>query len=553
MEHGSRHRERGRIGRLCLGAVATAICAIVVGASASASPDVAFHGKVVIGKAGNGEGRVTSTPDGIDCGSTCAFSFVSTDDPARYQPVTLSAEAEPGSEFEGFGECGRDTCAIDPVQAGETYEVTATFVRVRPSQLPMAVSVTGSGRVTSNPAGIDCGPKCSASFPTDTDVSLTANATPGWSFSGWAGACTGAGTCGVRMSSPRSVTATFAPPNTVYPLAVSTAGGSVASDVAGISCGEVCVGPFGAGVEVTLTPASFPVEWGGSCLGSGACVVPMTQARAVTASIAGGRLTRVPLAVSFTGSGSVTSAPSGIACGTTCGALFPVGAAIMLRAAPAQGWIFAGWLGSCRGVSLTCTMSGNGAESVTATFVDAGTRFPVAVTKAGRGTVRSRPPGIACGSDCAGAFGAGTRVTVEAVPRDGWTFVRWSGACKGTRSACVLDMDGPKSVSATFGRPADHAAPRVTALPSSGVRGKPARLRYRVTDASCQSRETATVFRGGRRLATITGPTHAIEPDALFYFLPWRSPVRGDLHFCISSIDPTGNRSKPSCASLRIT
>ena len=55
-----------------------------------------------MGKDGTGEGRVTSTPDGIDCGSRCTFSFISTDDPARYQPVVLSAKAEPGSAFDGL-------------------------------------------------------------------------------------------------------------------------------------------------------------------------------------------------------------------------------------------------------------------------------------------------------------------------------------------------------------------------------------------------------------------------------------------------------------------
>jgi hypothetical protein len=73
--------------------------------------------------------------------------------------VTLTGSAEPGSEFEGFdGACGGDTCTIDPLEAGETYEVMATFVRVRPSLFPLTVGVTGQGRIVSSPAGIDCGP-----------------------------------------------------------------------------------------------------------------------------------------------------------------------------------------------------------------------------------------------------------------------------------------------------------------------------------------------------------------------------------------------------------
>jgi hypothetical protein len=46
---------------------------------------------------------------------------------------------------------------------------------------------------------------------------------------------------------------------------------------------------------------------------------------------------------------------------------------------------------------------------------------------------------------------------------------------------------------------------------------------------------------------------HTIDPDALFYFVPWRSTARGDLRFCVVSTDTAGNRSKPSCAPLHIT
>ena len=114
-------------------------------------------------------------------------------------------------------------------------------------------------------------------------------------------------------------------------------------------------------------------------------------------------------------------------------------------------------------------------------------------------------------------------------------------------------MDGAKSVSATFGRVADPTPPLVTALASKGERGSTVKLRYRVVEAGGQSREAATVHRGKRRLATISGRFHEVDPEALFYFLPWRSTARGKLRFCITSTDAAGNRSQASCAPLRIT
>ena len=69
---------------------------------------------------------------------------------------------------------------------------------------------SGSGTVTSSPAGISCGADCSQSYNEGTSVSLTATPAPGSSFGGWSGACSGTGPCTVTMSTSRSVTAAFA-------------------------------------------------------------------------------------------------------------------------------------------------------------------------------------------------------------------------------------------------------------------------------------------------------------------------------------------------------
>lgn len=77
--------------------------------------------------------------------------------------------------------------------------------------LDVETNGTGSGTVTSSPAGIDCGAACSSDFPLSTQVVLTANEGSGSSFSGWDGACSGnGGTCTVPILGDRSVTATFA-------------------------------------------------------------------------------------------------------------------------------------------------------------------------------------------------------------------------------------------------------------------------------------------------------------------------------------------------------
>ena len=81
-------------------------------------------------------------------------------------------------------------------------------------QLTVQKAGLGSGRVTSNPPGIDCGSDCSELFPEDSSVTLTATPSPGSVFVGWDGYCYGPEpTCTVAMYSSRIVTAYFNPPS----------------------------------------------------------------------------------------------------------------------------------------------------------------------------------------------------------------------------------------------------------------------------------------------------------------------------------------------------
>jgi hypothetical protein len=69
------------------------------------------------------------------------------------------------------------------------------------------------------------------------------------------------------------------------------------------------------------------------------------------------------------GTGTVTSSPAGISCGSTCSSQFDALTQITLMAAPAAGSAFTSWTGLCTGTSLTCTFTPNDfGNLVTATF-----------------------------------------------------------------------------------------------------------------------------------------------------------------------------------------
>ena len=79
-----------------------------------------------------------------------------------------------------------------------------------PHTLTVQRSGTGSGKVTSSPAGISCGSTCSHRYANGPTVNLTASPASGSSFSGWSGGgCSGTGSCHVTLGSNKTVTASF--------------------------------------------------------------------------------------------------------------------------------------------------------------------------------------------------------------------------------------------------------------------------------------------------------------------------------------------------------
>ena len=182
-------------------------------------PTISSEYWLEVARVGTGQGTITSDSVGIDCGTSCAAKFTAG------QSVELSAEPASGSTFTGWsGDClGTGTCEVTIDQG---RDVTANFTEDPPPPLPLTVSRagTGQGTIASDPAGIDCGSVCLATFPDGSAVELTPTPASGSTFTGWSGDCSGTGTCVVTMSEARSVVADFTedPPPPVVPTVTIT-------------------------------------------------------------------------------------------------------------------------------------------------------------------------------------------------------------------------------------------------------------------------------------------------------------------------------------------
>ena len=325
--------------------------------TASFMPDV----RVTVTKTGNGSGSVASTPAGINCGATCSMVV-------PYETsLEFSAVPAADSVFMGWvSGCGAGGIGNCFMGAYQDTTLTAQFAL----KIPVRVTIQGSGTVSSLAPGILCTSSCDNYLPPNNRLELHATPASGHMFTGWSGACQGSSSvCTTDTFAARDVTATFV---AMPVLSVSVAGnGTISSGVAGINCGSACSQAYLPGSQVRLTAVPQAENtfdgWGGACTGTATtCDVTMSEARNVTASFTPWPVLTVTR--SGAGTGSVSSAPSGISCGTDCTETLSPGSPVTLTATASAGSNFSGWAGACNGTTATCSVTVSAATSVTANF-----------------------------------------------------------------------------------------------------------------------------------------------------------------------------------------
>ena len=158
-----------------------------------------------------------------------------------------------------------------------------------------------------------------------------------------------------------------------YSLTVAKTGsGTVSSSSTGISCGSDCSQTYTSSTSVTLTatPADgyrFNGWSGGGCSGTGSCTLLINTQTNVIANFGTTTSATYTLTVTKAGSGTITSSPAGITCGSDCSQSYAGSMPVSLTATPANGYTFSGWSNACTGTG-ECSVTLNAAKNVTATF-----------------------------------------------------------------------------------------------------------------------------------------------------------------------------------------
>jgi hypothetical protein len=299
---------------------------------------------------------------------------------------------------------------------------------------------TGTGTVTSSPAGISCGPDCSEIYTAGITVTLMASSDTSSTFGGWSGGgCTGTGTCSVTMNAEKTVTATFTLKTYTITASAGT-GGSISPS------GNVSVS-HGSSQTFSITPntnyhiADVLIDGNSAGAVTTYSFGNVTANHTISASFAQNSYT-LSVTKTGTGTGAITSSPGGISCGSDCSEIYTVGTAVTLTASSDTSSTFGGWSGGgCTGTG-TCSVTMNAEKAITATFT---LRIYTITATAGTGGSISPSGNVSVNN--------GSNQTFTITPNSGYSVVdvEVDGVSKGTLSTYTFtNVTSNHTIEASF-------------------------------------------------------------------------------------------------------
>ncbi|NJO17901.1 MAG: right-handed parallel beta-helix repeat-containing protein, partial [Thioploca sp.] len=276
-----------------------------------------------------GDGLVTSNPEGINCGNICSKEYAT--------GTVVKLIATPADSANSFSWAGDEDCHDGEVTLDADINCGVIFTTPQNRVLQIYKDGDGNGTVTGT-NNLNCGTTCTQTYPSGSQVDLKTTPDLDSAFVGWTGeGCADSFTITNNINCTATFELTvFRPITDSYPLTVQLSGtghGKVQSDPIIIDCDPQCTENYPVGTSVTLTalPAedSTFVGWDGDCQTTEATtVVLMNEAKDCIAQFVP---TQYTLTLLKQGSGTVISQPEGLICGDICTAIYQSGTLVTLQ------------------------------------------------------------------------------------------------------------------------------------------------------------------------------------------------------------------------------
>ena len=123
------------------------------------------------------------------------------------------------------------------------------------------------------------------------------------------------------------------------------------------------------------------------------------------------------------------------------------GTIVELSASPASEWVFIEWKGDLSGAENPAQITINKPKNITAVFEKK--QYPLNIEIEGEGSVEETI--IKAGTP--NSYNSGTVVSLNAVPQNGWSFLKWSGDISSFENPIEITVNMPKNIQAEFFNP----------------------------------------------------------------------------------------------------
>lgn len=213
------------------------------------------------------------------------------------------------------------------------------------------------GQIALQTPGIFCGEGCGFNVTQGSTATLQATSHSGYRFDGWFGACAGLqDTCNVTVNYDVQVGASFVPS---FILQVGASAGGVVEGLPEVvaPCTEGCDPVVDVGKVLSLKAVAASryrfVGSTGDCAGTEpVCTLTMDANKQVTPQF----MPTIAVTLEKSGDGSVKLQGTDWNCRQVCSTTFDAGLEIVVMAAPAADYRFAGWTGACAGQKARCAV-----------------------------------------------------------------------------------------------------------------------------------------------------------------------------------------------------